>query len=428
MQRPRKTVLIAIFFIFLFSASAYSLERPIPFLKWTPAPSDNKIGIIDGLDQEALIELTESGSVIYFHPRSEEDRFDVVVGQMIHAPLEEVWKIASDHEGACSYIQDTFDKCETISREDNIVIMSYKIHTSVTKFSFNMDIIDQITETGPYGWKLETIEGELKGRELELKLIKVDDNRTMAFLRYFGALRSMGAIVRLVLEFVPDFETPVYSSAANYHLRCYKVEAERRSGYKFPETPASIDYKSLDAKTIEKISNWQGGLVRERPNGSTINAMAFGAMSSPQKDVWNVITDFEHYDQIFPDSSTIVESRDGNKVILKQKINQLSVYIFKFVFDLNAHYTLEPPAKMSYATVDGTYEGTYGRFNLIPYNQDEKTLVFMTIKAAIEKDDSLSMRIVRSGDFPFDTMANFFFARDTMNKFALEINERAKSG
>jgi carbon monoxide dehydrogenase subunit G len=427
MQRPRLLFLAAMIFCFAFTDNAHCLEKPIPFLKWTPPPGGKKPGIIEGLDKDTLIELTESGSVIYFHPRVEQGRFDVIVGQMIHAPLEEVWKVASDHEGVCKYMPNTFDECETISSQDNVVKMSYKIHTSVTKFSFNMKIIDQITENAPYGWKLETLEGDLSGRQLELKLIEVDENRTMVFLRYFGALRSMGVLVRLVLELVPDFETPVYSSAANYHLRCYKVEAERRSGYKFPDAPSVINFKGLDAKTIEKMCEWQGGLVRERPDGETINAMAFGAMNAPREDVWNVITDFENYDHIFPDSISVVEKRDGNKVVLQQKINQLSVYIFKFVFELRAHYTLEPYDKISYITLDGTYKDTFGQFNLVPYEEGQKTLVFMTLKAAIENDESLTMRIVRSGDFPFDTMANFFFARDTINKFGVEIDERGKA-
>ncbi len=418
----RRAIVPAILFLSLVAADT---DEKLPFLFWTP-PEDPGPGMIDDMDMATLEFITESGSLIYFHPRREEDRFDVIVGQMIHAPIETVWDISSDHAGVCKYIPNTFDNCETVSRDGNTVVMDYEVHTSVTRFSFDMKIRDVIHDNPPYGWKLETVKGDLKGRRLELLLVPADEGRTMVFLRYFGSMRSMGTIIQMVLALVPDFETPVYSSAANYHLRCYRNEAERRAGYKPPRKPAELDFRKLDPDTMAIISRYQGGIIRETREGVTIDAGAFADMAAAPDEVYEVMTDFEHYDEFFPDSKTVVEKRDGNRALISQEINQLNVYIFKFVFDLHSWYELDPGRGMSYESIDGKYAGTRGSFTIMPNKNGKRTLVYGSLAAMIAKDDSLTMRIVRSGDFPFETMANFFFMRDTLNKMELEVNRRKK--
>ena len=424
-RRPRRaTAIAALSTVMLCLVSADTGER-IPFLFWTPPPDGEKPGLIDNMDRDTLEAITEAGSLIYFQPRKTEDRFDVIVGQMIHAPIETVWEVASDHVGCCDYIPNTFDECAKISEDGDTVTMDFEIHTSVTKFSFDMEIRDVIHENPPHGWTLETVEGDLKGRQLDLLLVPMDDDRTMAFLRYFGSLRSMGAFIKLVLAFVPDFETPVYSSAANYHLGSIRDEAEKRAGYERPQIPPELDLSKLDPATMAIISKYQGGIIRETSEGVTISAGAFADMPCPQRFVYSVMTDFEHYDEFFPDSETVVIEREGNHAVIHQEINQLNVYIFKFVFDLHSVYELDPVNGMAYQSVKGKYAGTKGSFDLVPHHGGHRTLVYGELAARLEDDDSLSMRIVRSGDFPFETMANFFFMRDVLNKMELEVKRRA---
>ena len=103
---------------------------------------------------------------------------------------------------------------------------------------------------------------------------------------------------------------------------------------------------------------------------------------------------------------------------------QFDVYIFSYGFDLHARYKLEPPERMSYVTIDGLYKDTSGDFALIPHDGGKRTFVFATIGVMMERDKSLTMKIVRSGSFPFDAMVNLFFARDVLNKFELEVEKR----
>jgi hypothetical protein len=110
--------------------------------------------------------------------------------------------------------------------------------------------------------------------------------------------------------------------------------------------------------------------------------------------------------------------------VLRQSIKQIDVYIFSYGFDLHARYALDPPRRMSYAAIDGVYQDTTGDFTLIPFENNTRTLVGGTISVMMDRDASLTMKIVRSGDFPFDAMINLFFARDVLTKFGREVKRR----
>ncbi|HUT53179.1 MAG TPA: SRPBCC family protein [bacterium] len=399
-------------------------DEAMPVMLWTPPPAGPKLGIHQGMDVDTLAALAESGTLQYFQPRRDKGMWDVVVVMMIHAPADEVWKIATDYPAMCQLLPDTIDQCELVSKEGNQTVMRFKAHTSVLKFSFNMEMTDVITETGPYQWRLDTTEGDLKGRELDLLLVPRPDGTTLAFLRYFGAMRSMGGLVYLTLSLLPDLETPVYASAASYHLRGYRNAAEKLSGYQPPEKPAAIDFAALDPKTLQQLCRFNAGLIRETRDGKIINAMAFSDMAAPQDHVWSVMSDFEHYDSFFPDSATVVEKREGNQVLLHQSVKAFNVLVFSYGFDLHCRYQLEPPRRMAYETIDGAYKGSYGDFTLSPWDNGRRTFVFATIRSAIENDQGLSARIVRSGSFPFDAAVNLFFARDVLNKFKQEVERR----
>jgi carbon monoxide dehydrogenase subunit G len=426
----RKSAWFARVFILVFAIGLFPLaslcedSEPPLLMEWYAPPPGGKIGIIDGLDLDTLEALAESGVIQYFQPRAEEGRWDVVVGMMIHAPADVVWEVATDHPALCGLLPDSFDSCKLVSKEGNVTTMDYRLHTSVLKFSFDLDIIDRIIEDPPYKWHIDTVEGSLKGRELDLLLIPRGDDRTMAFLRYYGSMRSINVLVRMVLALIPDFESPVYASASTYHMRSYKNAAEKRAGYTPPKTYAPVDYSRLEAKTINRLCAWYGGLVRETKDGKTINAMAFTSMDAPQKLVWEVMTDFEHYDEYFPDSKTVVEKRDKHGLVMRQSVKSLDVYVFSFGFDLHAQYAFEEPERMSWKTIDGLYKDSMGEFELVPYDNGQKTFVFATTGVYTKRDDSLTMKIVKSGEFPFESMVNLFFSRDVLTQFKKEVERR----
>lgn len=424
--------LLPFFLIFLFITNVLTSDQKpeSPFImEWRPPPSGEKMGIIDGLDRKTLETLAEAGVIQYFQPRELKGRWDVVIGMMIHAPAQTVWDVVSDHEAACKYMDDTFDSCETLSHEGDKVVMHYLLHTSVVKFSFKLDIIDEITENPPHGWRLDTTEGSLKGRELEIILIPAGDARTMTFLRYYGSIRSINKFMKMMLARVPDLESPVYASAATYHLRSYKIEAEKRSGYTPPDGTRQIDHSRLDPKTLTRLSRWYGGVVRETADGKAMDATAFESVDAPQKAAWEVLTDFEHYNEFFPGSNTIVEKREGNEILLRQSTTPFNVFFFKLGFDLHTRYVLEEPERMYWRAIDGIYQDSTGEFVLLPYGDGgKKTFIFGTTGVVTDKDKSLGMRIVKSGAFPFESALNMFLSRDMLNKYKLEIERRRSPG
>jgi len=343
---------------------------------------------------------------------------------MVHAPAETVWAVATDYAAMCALMPATFDSCTTLDRKPDLTRMRYQLHTSILKFNFNIDIVDEITVPGPYHWRIATVEGGLKGREVELLLVPVGKDRTLAVLRYFGAMRSMGSAIKLVLSLAPDLEAPVYASAADYHLRSYRLEAEKRAGYTSPDALPPLAYDKLDPQTVELLCANFAGLLRENREGKVLAATAFAAVAAPVEKTWAVMTDFEHYDKFFIDSTTVVESRSADEVVLKQSVKEFNLYIFAYSFDLHARYKLEPPRRMSYVTIDGVYKDTSGDFVLVPFADNAKTFIFATIAVMMDRDTSLTMKIVRSGSFPFDSMVNLFFARSVLNTFKAESEKR----
>jgi len=427
MRKKDLIIIIAVGVALLaFPLASFSAKKSDPpgLMIWKAPPAGAKAGMIDGLDKTTLAELAESGALQYFQPRHEEDRWDIVVGMMVHAPADMVWEVATDYQGLCKLLPDTFDSCRMLSKTGGVTRMKYQAHTSVAKFSFDLDITDVFTEIEKYHWKLDTVEGSLKGRQLELLIVPMGEDLSMTFLRYYGSMRSIGGVVKLTLMLLPDLESPVYASAATYHMRSYKNEAEKRAGYTPPKQHAAIDYAKLDPDTVNKLCAWYGGLVHETKEGKTINAMAFSSINAPAEVVWKVMTDFDRYNDIFPDSDTVVEKRSADEVVLKQSVKQIDLYVFSFGFELHARYKLEPPTRMSYVTIDGVYKDTTGDFFLVPYDGGKKTFVYATIGVMMDRDESFTMNIVRSGEFPFDSMVNMFFARDVLNKFKAEAERR----
>lgn len=406
------------------SASLGSDDSNSPMMTWYAPPPGGKVGVVEGLDLNTLEVLTESGILQYYQPRREKDRWDVVSGMMVHAPADMVWEIVSDHVAQCRLLPDTFDSCEVISKQGNKTTMHNLLHTSISKFSFKMDIIDEITDNPPRSWHIDTIEGSLKGRELDLVLIPAGDNRTMVFQRYFGSIRTANIFMRMVMNLLPDFESPAYAAAATYHVRAYKNEAQMKTGYVQPKTHAPLDYSRLDPKTMNQLGRWYGGLVRETAQGKTVNAMAFASIDAPVETVWKVMADFEHYGDFFPDTAAVVEKREKNEVVLRQTVKRFNVLFFDFEFDLTDRYLLEEPRRMSWNTIGGTYKDSKGEFVLVPYDNGKKTFAFATTSLMTDRDDSLAMSIVKSGAFPFESMVNMSHSRAALNGFKREAQKR----
>jgi uncharacterized protein YndB with AHSA1/START domain len=380
----------------------------------------------EGMDLDTLSVLLDSGNLQWYEPRPTPGEWDAVVGAKIHAPSELVWKVITDYEGQCRFMNRTFMECETEGRRKNRVKNNYVIKTTVLKFGTTFDMIDLVTEDPPYHQHILTIDGGLKGRELDLILKPIDRGKnTLFFMRYNAQMKSLGLATQAILAVVPMAEWPVTAASANYHLRAQKNEAERLAGYSPPRKPKPLDYHALDVNTLRALARYNAGLIRETPEGKTINGLSYSFINAPPQTVWEVLADLEHYNDVFTNQHTTVERREGNKVWVNQVTRSQSVLVFTFDYEMHGIYTLEPTSHMSFLAVDGAYEGSTGDYYILSVEGGTSCVLFCAIGLNFEKDTALTTRIIRSGDYPFNTVMDLLAARSFLNSIKPEAESRA---
>jgi carbon monoxide dehydrogenase subunit G len=390
-------------------------EKPDPY----PPP------MLEGMDIATLSIMLDSGNLQWYEPRPVEESWDGVVGMKVHAPADVVWEVMVDHELQCVIMSDTFDSCKTESRNGNEVRNVFKIHTSVFMYSYNMDMVDVVKEDPPYHMHIDTVEGQLTGRELNILLVPIENKaQTLLFIRYYGPLRGIGSAMRLVMAVIPQAEPPTSVGAAIYHARSYKNEAEKRVGYKAPRKPKSLKIENLDIRTLRLINDRNGGLIRETPEGKSIDALTYTFADAPPERVWEVATDFEHWTDTFPNSQSEILSIDGNTVVTRQKMTSYSVLVFDIGFEMYNQYNLEPPHHLHYESIDGTYRGSGGDLRLMPLENGTRTLMFGTGSVNLEHDDGLVSRVAKTGAFPLENMLNLVGAQSLLAYIRVEAERR----
>jgi Polyketide cyclase / dehydrase and lipid transport len=372
-----------------------------------PDPYPTKI---DHLDVKTLSALLDSGNLQWYEPRPVEDEWDAVIMMKVHASPDIIWDVITDYENMCKIMDKTYLFCETEWRNN------YMLQTRTFKFSSTFDMTDIAEEDPPYHLRINTVEGGLKGRQLSFILIPTKkDDETLVYLRYHAHMKSLGVSMRAVLAIIPTSEYPVTAASANYHLRVERNEAEKRAGYKRPEKPAKLDYHALDIDTLAWLGQYNAGLIRETSDGQNISGLTYGFIDAPPEVVWAMISDIENYDKNFQNQKTSIIKKDGNEILAYQKVSSQTVLVFSFGYEMNALYTLDPPYHLSYKAIKGPYEGSIGDYYILPIDDGKKCIFFCETGINFEADDSLTSKIVASGDYPFSTVINILGARTYIN-------------
>jgi uncharacterized protein YndB with AHSA1/START domain len=424
MQRRKSIIIASLAVLALFSLGTglnpdeefkliLTWHKPVPY----PPPT------LAGLQVETLSRLLDSGNLQWYMPRPEKDKWEAVVGLKVHAPPQAVWEVITDYPALCRIMPDTYLACATEYRHGNTVKNNQKGQTTVIKFAYKYDIIDMVTEDPPYHHHVLTISG-LDKRELDVVLVPVDNGETLLFMRYYLNMAALGYSMQAVLAVMPMVEPPTAVGAANYHSRAYKNEAERRVGYKAPPEPRPLDFTGLDRPTLKIINDRGGGIIRETPQGKIIDAIAFTFIAAPPDKVYDVLVDFGHYPQIFTGSECKVEKREGNQVTVLERTSSFSVLFFSFGYEIHARYTLDPPYHVSYAAIDGTYQGSHGEFRIVPIADGKQTLLFHRAGINLEKDNGLTAQIAKSGAFPLENMLDMLGAQSALAHIKKEAEAR----
>jgi hypothetical protein len=390
--------------------------------KPNPYPSD-----LGALDLNTLSTLLDAGNLQWYEPRPQEGKWDAVVMMKVHAPPEVIWQVFTDYTLPCKIMAKTFKACSPINRQGNQIRTNYTIETRALEYASQFAMNDLATEDPPSHLHFSTLEGGLKGREVDIQFLPLDDGRcTIVCMRYYSNMGSLGLSIQAVLKVLPDSEWPVAAASANYHLREHKLEAERRVGYTPPPEPGALKYEALDPASLYRLSRFNAGLIRETAAGKDLNGLAYAFIDAPPATVYELIADLEHYNERYKNQETEVKRREGNQVWAHQKIVSQSVLLFTFAYDMNVVYTLDPPAHLSYRCNEGTYEGSMGDYRIIPLEGGRRSLLLATVGNNFDKDTALTARLIRSGDYPFSTVMNLIAARTYLNNFKTAAEKSAK--
>jgi len=425
MVRARRLSVLACLAVLLCLGAALDpYEEFGRILKWEK-PADYPPPTLEGMDVATLSALLDSGNLQWYMPRPEPEDWEAVVGLKIHAPPEAVWDVITDYPALCEIMPLTYLECETEYRRGKVVKNNQKGQTTIVRFAYKYDIIDMVTEDPPYHHNVRTIEG-LEDRELDTILVPVGNgSETLLFMRYHLDIEALGLTMKAMLMVAPMIEPPTAVGAANYHSRAYRNEAERRAGYEPAPQPAPLDTSGLDVDTLRLIQQRAGGLLRETPEGKIIDVVTWTFIKTPPGRVWEVLTDFEHYQDTFPGTEMRVEKREGDTVTVFQKGPSMSVLIFRLDgFDMPSRYILDPPRKITYRCFEGMYEGSHGSYRLVPLPGLDETLLFHQAGFNLERDQSLTARIFKSGAFPLENMLFMLGAQTSVEHVKEEAEER----
>jgi uncharacterized protein YndB with AHSA1/START domain len=379
------------------------------------------------MDVDTLSVLLDSGNLHWFEPRPEPDDWNVVAGIKVQAPPEVVWEVITDYDLLCRIMPDTYVECRNIERGDNRSRNYFKFQVSMVMFNYNLETVEMVEEYPPDRLIMSTIAGRPE-RVVEILLTPVENNaHTLILSRCYTNFSSAGVAVRLALEALPAAGPQNAIAAANYSNRAYKNEAERRAGITAPQKLKPMAIKNLDIPTLRMLDQNNGGLIRETPQGKIIGVLAYTFIDAPPRTVWEVMTDFDNYSEIFS-AECRVESRNGNRVTVNQSTPSFMVLGMKVGYQLHTRYTLEPPDHLSYVAIDGANKGSHGDFRIMPLDGGEKSILFGAGGMNMEKDDRLFARIAKSGAFPLENMINMTIVQSNLARIRLEAQRRESGG
>ena len=383
---------------------------------WTwkkPEPYPVKI---DHLDVKTLSVLLDSGNLQWYEPRPVKDEWDAIVIMKIHSSPEIIWNVITDYENLCKIMDKTYLFCETEWKKDNKVKNNYMLETHTFKFSNTFEMIDIAEEDPPFHLHINTIEGGLKGRELDYILVPTKKNdETLVYLRYHAHMKSLGVGMKTILAVLPSGEWPVTAASANYHLRVQRNESEKKTGYERPKRPIKLDYHALDVDTLAWLGQYNAGLIRETSDGQNISGLTYDFIDAAPEVVWGLISDIGNYDKNFKNQRTSILKEEGNQILAYQKVSSQTVLFFTFGYEMNALYTLDPPYHLSYIAVKGAYEDSYSDYYILPIKNGKQCVLFCETGINFEADESMTSKIIASGDYPFSTVINILGAKTYIN-------------
>ncbi|MCX7943410.1 MAG: SRPBCC family protein [Deltaproteobacteria bacterium] len=145
----------------------------------------------------------------------------------------------------------------------------------------------------------------------------------------------------------------------------------------------------------------------------------FTVIEATLDEVWDVLTDYEHYTEIFPSVLECkIAKREGDTVFVDYKLDAV-LYSIKYRLK-HDHY---PKKRIDISVVSGDLKSGEYRYDIHPF--ENKTILIYSIKASATNTSFLLRRIVKKQP-TMDEAINISTAIITLNNIKEAIKRRQK--
>ncbi len=212
----------------LFTGIAFLLS----LLYLPPVHAQNTVSGIEGFataSPAAFESLLQQGQVIVVdNPKPGQPQF-VTIAVLFNAPIKRVFSTITDYKEYPGRIPQT-TQVRVVKRNGNVWDVSYKVDFKFSVITEHADYTLRQVLDPPTSITWTRIAGNLDRVEGSWKLLSVDNGgKTIGFYKVYSDLRSMGFLVRYMLEQQPAFGVAISTSSAMVYAKAMQkwVDGEK---------------------------------------------------------------------------------------------------------------------------------------------------------------------------------------------------------
>lgn len=379
--------------------------------------------LTDLLPPEAIAEIGQYGDAAILRNDEQGHFRDVVVATIVYAGQQTVWRRIVDPVLFTREIPDIYleSHAETIDEESLRVSQRFKLKFPPFDYEPAWTLLYETNE--PHSLDFRVVEGDLPDSRGRWEIIPLGNGEScIVYLNLRLDLMNLGFLARSFLKIVPDFAGPPHSTLARRMLNAVKWEAERIESGRAVPFKVFKGFDEIDVQ-IERLFDHELCLLSETLQGYPGPAICGVTVSAPISEVWQVLLDFDNYENILGRISAELVTPGENGGQIEMGFN------FRVFYLLSA--SLETLSDCKWNSVDSTLAcfeiegelaGSRGGFFLYPVQRGQATLMITDRYYNIEKS-----RLRRIPTFErrgkSDLMVNQFAAQVWLRIFRSAIDK-----
>ena len=408
-----------LFFAFLI---IFSLVITVSNVNAIPNVDPDKIPRIRdiGLDINALSEIVKSKQLILLHPKQkltisvqdkpkEFDNVRFISGiALINAPVEEVKKIITDFDHYTEFMP-MLRNAAILEKTKDTITSDYDlvIKLPLINIGFQFVLVHKFEKNGDITWDLK--EGDMSVNIGRWETIAVSKNQTLLINTFWSDYKSVGILMRLLLNAQPDLEIAIPVSSAAMIMDSIKKRAEVNIPQEKPDLeylPASpviplITKGSISKKTLYEINKIGTILFIHKPSWIETESgplemkfiTAGGLINAPIEKVKELSLSFDRYHEFFQQVAMGKKKKHEYGFVADWSL-KFSFVVFNIYVDFTTENIWANKNIITYKRIDGDLEHIYGCWEWLPVEQD-KTLLFFTTAAPMGQKAPLLFKIAQ---------------------------------